>query len=350
MQPMFLNLSNNKNLFIFSLILFSCASVKAPQGGPLDLIPPILESTTPSVLTGLQKNQKIILSFNEFIKEESLKNAIEIFPSVDEKIDYEYQGKNIVITLPSSLDKNKTYVLSLNSNFSDEQNVRLKNNIIIPLSLSNSIDSGKISGKIFGSFKQPSILLWKDKIDKDIMINQKPDYILSSSNSFNFDYLPEGAYSVLAVDFYNRRLSLNENKISFYNQKFIEVGNNSLNINFYFNNISVSDSLNIEKDSIEKTASLFGNLKGNFILPIIIELNGKEHSFESELSMNGTFRIDDVESGKYQLLGYFDRNNNKMLDTGSFDNENLSEKFFVYPDSLSLRSNWELEIQDWEIE
>ena len=45
-----------------------------------------------------------------------------------------------------------------------------------------------------------------------------------------------------------------------------------------------------------------------------------------------------------------DRNNNKMLDTGSFDNENLSEKFFVYPDSLSLRSNWELEIQDWEIE
>ena len=50
------------------------------------------------------------------------------------------------------------------------------------------------------------------------------------------------------------------------------------------------------------------------------------------------------------MLGYFDRNNNKMLDTGSFDNENLSEKFFVYPDSLSLRSNWELEIQDWEIE
>ena len=40
-------------------------------------------------------------------------------------------------------------------------------------------------------------------------------------------------------------------------------------------------------------------LKGNFILPIIIELNGKEDSFESELSMNGTFRIDDVESGKY---------------------------------------------------
>ena len=110
MQPMFLNLSNNKNLFIFSLILFSCASVKAPQGGPLDLNPPVLESTTPSVLTGLQKNQKIILSFNEFIKEESLKNAIEIFPSVDEKIDYEYQGKNIVITLPSSLDKNKTSV------------------------------------------------------------------------------------------------------------------------------------------------------------------------------------------------------------------------------------------------
>ena len=75
MHQMFLN---HLNKFIYLLILFSCASVKVPPGGPIDSIPPKLESTNPKILTGLKNNQKITLSFNEFIKEESIKNAIEI--------------------------------------------------------------------------------------------------------------------------------------------------------------------------------------------------------------------------------------------------------------------------------
>ena len=347
MHQMFLN---HLNKFIYLLILFSCASVKVPPGGPIDSIPPKLESTNPKILTGLKNNQKITLSFNEFIKEESIKNAIEIFPSIDDKIDYEYQGKDIIITLPSNLSENKTYVLSLNSNFSDEQNVKLKNNIIIPISLSDIMDSGTINGNIFGSFKQPSILLWKGEIDNDKMINQKPDYVLSSSNNFNFNYMPFGVYTILAVDLYNKRLPLNENKVSFYNQRFIEVKNeNVLNINFYFRETAIIDSLEVEEENLEAVATLVGNLKGNFILPLILELKDSDNSFKTELSIDGTFRIDNIQSGSYQLLAYQDRNNNKILDTGTFNNEKLSEKFYVYPDSLSLRSNWELEIQNWVI-
>ena len=94
---------------------------------------------------------------------------------------------------------------------------------------------------------------------------------------------------------------------------------------------------------------LVGNLKGNFILPLMLELKDSDNSFKTELSIDGTFRIDNIQSGSYQLLAYQDRNNNKILDTGTFNNEKLSEKFYVYPDSLSLRSNWELEIQNWVI-
>ena len=62
-----------------------------------------------------------------------------------------YYGKEVIITLPSNLDKDKTYVISLNSNLSDEQNVKLNENIVIPISLSNSINQAAIKGKIFGS-------------------------------------------------------------------------------------------------------------------------------------------------------------------------------------------------------
>ena len=347
---MFLNRFNKILLALFLLILFSCASVKAPQGGPLDSEPPKLKSTSPTILTNLNQRQQITLFFNEFIKEESLKNAIELFPSVNQKIDFEYYGKEVIITLPSNLDKDKTYVISLNSNLSDEQNVKLNENIVIPISLSNSINQAAIKGKIFGSYSKPSILLWKGIIDKSELLSKKPDYIISSSDKFSFGYLSYEKYTVLAVDLYNPKLSLEKNKLSFFSESFIELTkDNTPDLNFFFNveEIEVEpDSIKMKED-IEQFANIVGNLNGNYILPVVIELRNKDNSFKTELSFDGKFKIDNVISGKYQLFAYQDRNNNKILDTGNLKDDNNSEKFYVYPDSLILRTNWELEIEDW---
>ena len=352
MHLMFLNQLNKILLALCLLVLFSCASVKAPQGGPLDSDPPKLKSTTPAILTNLNQGQQITLSFNEFIKEESLKNAIELFPTVNQKIDFEYYGKEIIITLPSNLDKEKTYVISLNSNLSDEQNVKLNENIVIPISLSNSINQAAIKGKIFGSYSNPSILLWKGIIDKNELLSKKPDYIISSSDKFSFGYLAYDKYTVLAVDLYNPKLSLEKNKISFFSESFIDLNkDNTPDLNFFFNAEEVeveSDSLNVTED-IEQFANIVGNINGNYILPVVIELRNEDNSFKTELFFDGKFKIDNVISGTYQLFAYQDRNNNQILDTGNLQDDINSEKFYVYPDSLILRTNWELEIEDWEI-
>ncbi len=350
MHPMFLNQLNKITLYLCLLILFSCASVKAPQGGPLDSEPPKLISTSPAILTDLTQGQKITLSFNEFIKEKSLKNAIEIFPNIDQKIVFEYNGKDVVITLPSNLEKDKTYVISLNSNLSDEQNVKLNENIVIPISLSNSINQAAIKGQVFGSYSKPSILLWKGMIDKSELISKKPDYIISSSDKFSFGYLAYDKYTVLAVDLYNPKLSLEKNKISFSSENFIELKkDNTPDLNFFFNAEEVeSDSVNVIED-VEQFANIIGNINGNYILPVVIELRNKDNSFKTELSFDGKFKIDNVIGGTYQLFAYQDRNNNKIIDTGNLQGDNNSEKFYVYPDSLILRTNWELEIEDWNI-
>ena len=337
MHLMFLNQLNNILLALCLLVLFSCASVKAPQGGPLDSDPPKLKSTTPAILTNLNQGQQITLSFNEFIKEESLKNAIELFPTVNQKIDFEYYGKEVIITLPSNLDKDKTYVISLNSNLSDEQNVKLNENIVIPISLSNSINQAAIKGKIFGSYSKPSILLWKGIIDKSELPSRKPDYIISSNDKFSFGYLAYDKYTVLAVDLYNPKLSLEKNKISFFSESFIDLKkDNTPDLNFFFNAEEVeveSDSLNVTED-IEQFANIVGNINGNYILPVVVELRNEDNSFKTELSFDGKFKIDNVNSGTYQLFAYQDRNNNKILNTGNLQDDSNSEKFYVYPDSL----------------
>ena len=349
---MFLSRFNKILLALCLLVLFSCASVKVPQGGPLDSEPPKLKSTSPTILTNLNQGQQITLFFNEFIKEESLKNTIELFPNVNQKIDFEYYGKEVIITLPSNLDKDKTYVISLNSNLSDEQHVKLNENIVIPISLSNSINQAAIKGKIFGSYSKPSILLWKGIIDKSELLSKKPDYIISSSDKFSFGYLAYDKYTVLAVDLYNPKLSLEKNKISFFSESFIDLKkDNTPDLNFFFNAEEVeveSDSLNVTED-IEQFANIVGNINGNYILPVVIELRNEDNSFKTELFFDGKFKIDNVISGTYQLLAYQDRNNNKILDTGNLQDDTNSEKFYVYPDSLMLRANWELKIEDWKI-
>ena len=349
---MSLNQLNKIIPFLCLLIFSACASVKAPQGGPLDSEPPKLLSTSPTKLTNLQPGQQITVSFNEFIKEESRKNAIELFPSVNQKIDFEYYGKEVIITLPSNLDNDKTYVISLNSNLSDEQNVKLNENIVIPISLSNSINQAAIKGKIFGSYSKPSILLWKGMIDKTQLLSKKPDYVISSNDKFSFGYLAYDKYTVMAVDLYNPKLSLEKNKISFFSESFIELTkDNNPDLNFFFNAEEVdvkSDSLNVTED-IEQFANIVGNINGNYILPVVVELRNEDNSFKTELSFDGKFKIDNVNSGTYQLFAYQDRNNNKILNTGNLQDDSNSEKFYVYPDSLILRANWELEIENWSI-
>ena len=338
---------------LFTVFLFACASVMSPSGGDEDLAPPILEKTLPSDLTNLSPEQDVTLFFNEYIQEQSLKKAIEIFPNINEKIQYEYKGDRVIVSLPSELDNNKTYIMTLNSNFADERNVKLKEDIIIPFSLSSFINDGKISGNIYGSFTKPSILLWKGKIGKKEMLSIEPDYILSGSRSYNFDFLPYGDYTILAVDKYNRRLDLKDNIVSFSNLSQIAIQKDIIGkVNFFFNAQLIekeTDSLANEEIDEANNATLLGKFSGNFILPMIVRISNASHSFSANVGIDGKFSIINVAEGNYQLLAFQDRNNSQLLDTGSFSENLLSEKFSVYPDTLSLRSNWEVEIADWNL-
>ena len=353
MQKTFLSHLMRNIFLLFIIFLFSCASVMSPSGGDIDTIPPKLEKTLPSELINLSPEQNITLFFNEYIQEESLKKAFEIFPNVNEKIQYEYKGDRVVVRLPSSLEKNKTYIMTLNSNFADEHNVKLKEDIVIPFSLSSFINDGKISGNIYGVFTKPSILLWQGKISKEELLRIEPDYILSGSNSYNFDFLPCDDYTILAVDKYNRRLDLNDNIVSFSSLSQISIQKDSIGkANFFFNEQLIEeepDSLVTEEINVAKNATLLGKVSGNFILPMIVRISNASHSFSANVGIDGKFSIINAVEGNYQLIAFQDRNNNQLLDTGSFNENLLSEKFLVYPDTLTLRENWEIEITDWKI-
>ena len=52
----------------FMLLIFGCASMQTPQGGPKDTKPPKVVVMTPKNLTRNFNAKKIIIEFDEFVK------------------------------------------------------------------------------------------------------------------------------------------------------------------------------------------------------------------------------------------------------------------------------------------
>ena len=348
---MFYNQSIYKLFFGLVFFVFtSCASVMSPSGGPKDLKPPVLIETIPSELTSIKEDQVVTLVFDEFINENSIKNSISIYPSIQKKLEYSYEGKNINLKIPAGLDVNKTYTININKKFSDENNVTLKKDIDIPFSFSKTISSGNINGEIFGYFDNVSILIWSKVLSKEILSNTSPDYVVSANKDFSFKYLPNGNFTIIAVDNYKSNSDLTLQKISMNKLLHFKIdNNNTVKLNFYFNKISKDD---LELDNLQdlelKFSSLSGKITGNYLLPMVTMLSGNNSYFTS-VDLEGKFNFQQVNEGEYELIIFEDRNNNKILDSGSFENDVEAENFYVYDNILELRSNWEFEIPEWII-
>ena len=70
------------------LILFSCAAVMSPPGGPKDVIPPKLIETIPPDGTTHFKGDKVELVFDEYLDEDTIERAVNILPSFDKKLEF----------------------------------------------------------------------------------------------------------------------------------------------------------------------------------------------------------------------------------------------------------------------
>jgi hypothetical protein len=349
-------------LIIAIIILNNCASVRNPEGGPVDEIPPTLISTNPQTLTSITPKQKVTIRFSEYLKESAIKNSIQVYPMDGEKIKYEFRGDKIDVMLPENLNNDMTYMIMFDTGLLDEHSIPIEHDISIPFTKSSELDKSKIQGHVYGDFDKSTILLWRGKLDRATMLDTDPDYIANTNddNKFTFNYLPEGEFSALAVQQYGSNIDYSKGQYAFYHETTLSTKTENLDkINFFIH--KASDLEILEKDSLavlvdlvadssqetKRVAKVSGIVTGKFLHPIKILLQNDTHSYVQTVALDGSYTINNIVGGKYQLLVFEDRNNDNKLDTGSFENTIQAEEFNVYPDSLSCRENWELELPIW---
>ena len=110
-------------------LIYSCAAVSSPGGGPKDEIPPILISAEPEEGSLHFSGGPVVLSFSEYIDEKSLQNAVKISPRLEPLVEIKYDDDKIILDFPKELLSNQTYVITISRNLKDERGVALEQSI-----------------------------------------------------------------------------------------------------------------------------------------------------------------------------------------------------------------------------
>lgn len=195
----------SKIFFVMFIVVvgWRCAAVQAPPGGPVDTVPPELLIVDPPGMT-VNFNQKTTwLTFSEHLDENSVKNALNVYPALNPGIKQKYKDKRIRVTWPDNLMMDRTYILNISRSLKDEHGVHLKEPIQIAYGTGKKIDNGRISGHVYGG-KNPALFLWQTDPDSlnDSLVYHFPDFEVQASDegNYSFGFLPEGTFRLVAFD------------------------------------------------------------------------------------------------------------------------------------------------------
>lgn len=208
---MFKLLNNLFISFVFLAFTFSCAVQEPPKGGEDDITPPKVVEIYPQNNTVNFTDNKIRITFDEYVDRRSFREALFISPQPKGEIKLNWSGKEVEIEFTTPLDRNRTYVFTIGKLLKD---VNRGNPITEPITFASStgpvIDEGKISGKVFDfSFVSSKSEIYRNlvvtayKIDNQDVNpeNKQPDFIcpVAPDGRFFFSNLPYGKFRLFAI-------------------------------------------------------------------------------------------------------------------------------------------------------
>lgn len=221
-------------ILMISLSFMQCANMQRPTGGPKDSIPPKLLNESPANLTKNFKAKEIVLTFDEYIKLASWQREFNLSPDAATSIQPKIKKKNLIITLPDSLEENTTYTINFGKGLVDYNEGNPIQNYTYVFSTGPELDSLTIEGSVLNGYTK-EFDLNKDKEVIAILIPTAKDSIfgkkkasyytaVDSSGNFKFKNLREDTYRVYAIK------DLNNDKIYNINEEWIGFQSDSINL------------------------------------------------------------------------------------------------------------------------
>jgi uncharacterized protein (DUF2141 family) len=193
-------------------LLWTCANVSAPTGGPKDETPPKLLSSIPRQGQTNFPGRGITLEFDEFLKLKNPKEEIIITPNIKDA-KFTVKKNLVLIEFPEKLADSTTYSIAFREAIQDLNEGNPAEDLHLAFSTGDIIDSLKIEGNVSQLMRGAPAEKYTVAVytqDTFNILKHKPVYFTRTNKLGNFTItnLKAGKYSIYAWDDKNKNLSL----------------------------------------------------------------------------------------------------------------------------------------------
>lgn len=182
-----------------------CANIIPPSGGVKDTIPPKLMMSSPKDSSINVIQNKIILTFNEFVEVKDVFQNVVINPLPKNNPLIEYKLKNVTIKLKDSLQPNTTYSINFGNSIKDINEGNEAKNFTYIFATGKVLDTLTLAGKVMraedGKTDSTLIAVLYNNTADTAVYKLKPRYItkINGNGSFIFHHLPKGQFNLFAM-------------------------------------------------------------------------------------------------------------------------------------------------------
>ena len=183
----------------------SCANIGMPSGGLKDTIPPFVVRSVPAFDQTNYTDQKIRLTFNEFVVVEGINEKFVVSPPTKKKPVFRSKGKTLTVDLNEKLKPNTTYSLDFKDGISDNNERNPLKNFRLAFSTGPQLDTLRIVGFVKDAFNlepiaNSYILLYRGRSDT-LVYKTRPDFVAKTDQKgfFAVTNLPADTFQVYGL-------------------------------------------------------------------------------------------------------------------------------------------------------
>ncbi len=281
---------------ILSLSNSGCANIIPPTGGPRDSLPPVLVNATPADSSLHFTDNKIVLTFDEYVQlDNKLNEELIVSPNPQQVPSIMSKLKTVTIRLKDSLQPNTTYAIDFGNSIRDVNEGNPYKNFTYVFSTGNKLDEGTLSGKVLiARTGQPDstliVALYKNLNDSAVK-KLRPDYYtrIDSAGNFHFRFLPQSDFAIYVLENdYAKRYDDSTKTFAFYDTTVNPASTGNISLFAYRavepqekpSQISNENTKSGPAEKLKITTNLDGN-ELDILGDLTVKTNRKIESFDS---------------------------------------------------------------------
>jgi hypothetical protein len=219
-------------VFLPACLLFACANIGNPNGGPYDEDPPKFVSSKPAENQLNFKGKKIEVVFDEYISIENPSEYVIVTPPQKQSPFIQAVGKKVTVELKDSLIENTTYTIDFTSSIADNNEKNTLENFSLAFATGDVLDTLQISGVLIHAEDfEPvqKMLVGIHNNLSDTAFTKTPFLRTSKTDEhgrFIIRNISPGSYHLFALEDKNRNYAYdkhNDEALAFYDSVIVPV-------------------------------------------------------------------------------------------------------------------------------